>query len=55
MEKLPEPKRKGLNLLLHEAEDSRPRRELEKEYVPRLKALFAEAKKAMKVSGEEGK
>ncbi|MCI8823997.1 MAG: hypothetical protein HFI15_16115 [Lachnospiraceae bacterium] len=55
LEKLPEPKRKGLNLLLHEAEDSRPRRELEKEYVPRLKALFAEAKKAMKVSGEEGK
>ena len=55
LEKIPEPKRKGLNLLLHEAEDSKPRRELEKKYVPRLKALFAEAEKAMKASSEEEK
>lgn len=53
LEKLPKPKRKGLNLLLHEAEDAKPRRELEKKYIPRLKALFAEAEKAMKVSNEE--
>lgn len=53
LEKLPKPERKGLNLLLHEAEDTKPRRELEKKYIPRLKALFAEAEKAMKVFGEE--
>lgn len=55
LEKIPKPKRKGLDWLLHEAEDSKPRRELEKKYFPRMDALFAEAEKAMKASNEEEK
>lgn len=50
LEKLPKTKRKGLDLLLHEAEDTKPRRELEKKYLPRMDALFEEAEKAMKTS-----
>lgn len=50
---VPEPERKGLFFFMDEMEHDKPRRELEKKYLPRLKALFAEARKAMNVSGEE--